>query len=185
MNSLNCIFESRMVSRPAFFHQMTFEDDDVLNNLKIKIKKNVSESRKYTNVKAAMTDWRHFNKDEDFVKIATSLTQNLAYNGLGFFKNMDQNEYKIEVVESWGILYKKGDETVRHAHQGFQFTSCLYFSNDSILDTDLKKFCTYKGLLLTLPGWVEHCVSKKQTEEERFVLVFNWNIPNHWEEERQ
>ena len=155
-----------MVSRPAFFHQMTFEDDVVLNNLKTKIKKNVSESRKYTNVKAAMTDWRYFNKDDDFIKIATSLTQNLAYNGLGF-------------------LYKKGDETVRHAHQGFEFTSCLYFSNDSILDTQLKKFKTYKGLLLTLPGWVEHSVSKKETEEERFVLVFNWNIPNHWEEETQ
>ena len=55
-----------MVSRPAFFHQMTFEDDVVLNNLKTKIKKNVSESRKYTNVKAAMTDWRYFNKDDDF-----------------------------------------------------------------------------------------------------------------------
>ena len=96
-----------MVSRPAFFHQMTFEDDDVLNNLKIKIKKNVTESRKYTNVKAAMTDWRHFNKDEDFVKIATSLTQNLAYNGLGFFKNMDQSEVIKADYEKVYDMYDK------------------------------------------------------------------------------
>lgn len=180
LNHLDCIFESKLCTRQAFFHQMTYTNYKILDNLKEKIKKNVGHSHN-THVKAGMTDWRLFNEDQDFSEVVNAFLKNIAYHNLVFFKNKNLKDFKIAIKDSWGISYSKGDETVRHAHEGSMYSTCLYFSNDTSLYTDCKKFSTHKGLLLTCPGWVEHWVPKKKTDEQTYVLVFNWDIINEWE----
>ena len=115
---------------------------------------------------------------------------------------MDPN-LKLRMVASWCVMHKKGDWAHRHSHPNSVFSGVLYLKADPsageiefmkaigtlnlFSPAILPKVTEYNiynssswtvtpadGMLLIFPSCLEHAVNPSKSDEDRFVIAFNY-----------
>ena len=144
---------------------------DVINNLIIEIKNNLSDKMEnYTNVKGGMTDWDHFVNHALLDKFLTYLINKHQFTHPGLFEFFYN---KMFVKNAWGNEIKKGDSVGFHTHpctHGLLFLSkgCdLIFPELNITITP------EPGDYYIFPGEILHGFNKHTGDLNRYTLVFN------------
>ena len=152
-------------------HQFTYDDEKALEYFENLIKKNTGELDYKTNVKGKMTGWDFFGKDPEFKHFINNIFHPTMMKHVGILRG--ESEKLIQVKEAWGNILNKGDKVMRHHHKNNYYSTVIYFDDTSPLCTDVGKFETHRGLVITIEGSLYHWV--EPVIKERTCLVFNWS----------
>jgi uncharacterized protein (TIGR02466 family) len=124
--------------------------------------------------------------------------EHYAYNLI----KMDTN-LKLRMVSSWCVKHKKGDWAHRHLHSNSVFSGVLYLKTDldageiefikaigtlnlfspaivpkvvsyNVYNSSSWTVTPKNGMLLIFPSCLEHEVSVSKSNEDRFVVAFNY-----------
>ena len=128
-----------------------------------------------SNVKAWHSKYALHNDTKDFDDLIKIVEDRVWHS-------LDQTKFRnfrIECVESWAIIYKKGDETVRHKHSDQQY-SAVYYAKAEHNAAPIKfdnhlSIIPETGMLICFPGWLWHHVPKIVDDQERICMSFNLN----------
>lgn len=147
-----------------------------------------------TAAKCYMTQWDMHQEYDSFEKlgelvISLAKTVPLA-NATN--QNGDPRQYDYEVVDSWGLIYEKGQFTKSHQHwpHTWSFTYCvkgcdscapLVFNDaGSWGDVDRPFMVTPNaGQVILWPAWLYHSVPEQECDHERIMAVGNLTVD--WE----
>ena len=153
------------------------------NNLITLIKQ--TPSTKHGHV--SYTDWK-----EECLRVNKEFTKRPYVNY--FVKNIF-NDYakhfcryfkikKIELVDIWFQIYKKGDYHLLHTHESAHFANVFYINLPhkklktkvySLKQKELKFKCK-EGDIVSFPAFYRHGSSINNYEEEKIIISFNTNI---------
>jgi hypothetical protein len=150
---------------------------NILHNLKLKIKNNLSERNKnFTYVRGEMTDWNFLKHDKDFSVFFTEIMdQYRPIIGSDFIYNKE-----LHVMEAWGNLLKKGDHVALHAHNSWH--GILYLTEGTpLIFPELEINFTPKiGDWIISPSGLLHGTEKIESDEERINVVFNFDFKDNF-----
>ena len=163
-------------------YKVLIEDEKLLKNLESKIKSSIDNNVSYkTNVKGSMTGWKTFLKDKDFDKLLAIYLDRCSIDEImEQHKSKKDGFFNFRVIEAWGNILKKQDKVIRHKHLGVSWSSVLYFDDYANLKTDAGDIETKRGLVVTLPSYLDHWVEPIQEDVERCSLVWNWSFIPDW-----
>ena len=101
-------------------------------------------------------------------------------------------EVPMKVLESWGLIYKKGDSTDTHTHWPALWSYCycvkscenctpLSFPTAEGVSTEINKLSQWgdgrishkAGQIILWPAWVTHKVSEQECDHDRIVVSGN------------
>lgn len=126
-----------------------------------------------SNVKAWHSNYGIHHQVPDFDKLV-QIVENRVLDNLS-------NNYarSVECMESWAIIYRKGDKTIHHKHSDQQYSAVYYAKAENnpspiIFDNNLS-IIPKTGMLICFPGWVYHSVPEITSEQERICMSFNLN----------
>ena len=155
------------------------------------IEKQPDKNNNYlTNVQGKMTAFNFFNSDPDFKLFLESMFFRWSQDSL-FYENMNKKTrmYKCNIVNSWGSILTKKDFVRRHDHLGTDFASVLYFGDSQLnIDSDNKQanyarqFTAQRGMIITIPSYVQHWVDPVKGSGKRVTLAWNWSFDKPWGE---
>jgi len=160
------------VKHPIIFYQVNIKDistDYFIN----KINQNINTDLSFTtNVKGHMTDWRLFEKDENFLRLLSQIHQE---NNLDF-----DNDLKL--VDAWGIKMEEGCQTIKHNHIENSISGSFYLNDcdNKIFFPQLKlEIPIEKNTCIFFSSILEHYTTpiKKDT---KYAIVFNFNEKRDW-----
>lgn len=126
-----------------------------------------------SNVKAWHSYYKIHHQVSDFDNLI-KIVENRVLDNLS-------NNYarSVECLESWAIIYKKGDKTIRHKHSDQQYSAVYYAKAEKnpspIIFDDHLSIIPKTGMLICFPGWVYHSVPEITSEQERICMSFNIN----------
>ena len=151
-----------------------------------------------SNVKAYMTEWtldidhnaEPFNQFFSFLNSAIGTSLDLQVDGRSDF-DPTQREFRYQIINMWGAIYKHGDHTVIHKHLGSPVgmggLSFVYYAQADDENTAPLKFPTIEysitpitGQLVIFPGWLTHYVPEYQPLSGRERIVMAGNIAVGW-----
>lgn len=135
-----------------------------------------------TNVKATMTEW----------SIVTPQIKNLQEFIVNYIRAypspfLSGGDHTLVFDSFWGNVYRKGDYTLRHNHNGGEIQIAFnYFLNSRIYYPSLvfesfgiggrvtrKKILPKEGRLVIFPSYLIHKVNKHRYKNERITLAGN------------
>ena len=101
---------------------------------------------------------------------------------------VNDQDFNISVVQSWAIVYEKGDGAAKHSHADTLISAVFYadveanasplkFENGLIIIPE-------NGMLVIFPGWIKHEVPPMRFNSKRITLAFNLNCTLKTFEER-
>jgi hypothetical protein len=163
-------------------YKVLIEDEELLKNLESKIRSSIDDNVSYkTNVKGSMTGWKTFLQDKDFKKLLFIYFDMCSIDKImEQYKSKKDGLFHLNVVAAWGNILKKEDKVIRHKHLGVSWSSVLYFDDYANLKTDAGNIETKRGLVVTLPSYLNHWVEPIQKDVERCSLVWNWSFIPDW-----
>ena len=94
-------------------------------------------------------------------------------------------EVPMKVLESWGLIYKKGDSTDTHTHWPALWSYCycvkscenctpLSFPTAEYIPASGDGLISHKaGQIILWPAWVTHKVSEQECDHDRIVVSGN------------
>jgi uncharacterized protein (TIGR02466 family) len=117
---------------------------------------------------------------------------------------MDPN-LKLRMIASWCVMHKKGDWAHRHSHPNSVFSGVLYLKADpnageiefmkaigtlnlfspamlpKVIDYNVYNSSSWMvaptdGMLIIFPSCLEHAVNPSRSDEDRFVVAFNYYL---------
>jgi hypothetical protein len=151
-----------------------------------------------SNVQAYMTEWtlkldhdaEPFDKFFSFLNSAIGTSLDLQIDGRSDF-DVEQREYRYQIINIWGAIYKPGDHTRIHKHLGSPVgmggMSFVYYAQADDSNTAPLEFPTIDysitpvtGQLILFPGWLTHCVPEYQPVDGRERIVLAGNIAVGW-----
>lgn len=157
--------------RANIFTGMFPDKESIKADLISCIKEQGDQQYHKTNVKADMTRWTmydnpHFKKIIDF---AIELLEE------GLDPVPQGNFY---ATDCWGAIYKRGGETLPHAHHPALWSFCYYVDASEecaplVFPTAERAIQPEPGLIIIFPGWVTHMVPIQQTDFERVIVSGN------------
>jgi hypothetical protein len=165
----------KKVEKEVFLLTSQINNNELINNLILDIKKLKVNQEKITNVKGGFTGFESLvdnNNFHNFLKcIKTEI--NLVYKKHFLIKN------------AWANICKKNDEVLEHAHQDITaFCGILYlteggpgtFFNEISLNIEEKvgRFILFHPILL-------HSVKKIENDIERISVAFNMSEIKDWD----
>ena len=130
------------------------------------------EDSNTSNVKAWHSPWHLNDYSKDFDKLI-KIVEDKVLQCLS-----SPNVRKIECVENWAIMYKKGDKTIRHKHSDQHYSAVYYAKaekNAAALKFDNLNITPKTGMLVCFPGWLWHQVTEITEDQERICMSFNLN----------
>ncbi len=135
--------------------------------------RNKNQKSNTSNIYAWHTCYHLHNHTKDFDTLIKVVEDRV-------FHSLDQTTFrKVECIESWAVMYKKGDKTVRHKHSDQQYSAVYYAKaeqNAAPIKFDNHLSITPKtGMLVCFPGWLFHSVSEITDDQERICMAFNLN----------
>jgi hypothetical protein len=154
--------------------QFKYVNDERMKYFKKKIDENTGPEDNKTNVTGKMTDYGFFLWDPDFINFV---------NEEFFIPEINKYQQafpspnllgKMNMGQAWGSKLEKGNEVIPHSHIPWEWSTILYFCNSAPLETEVGTIDTFKGKVVTIPGWLRHWVSPVKCEG-RYNLVWNWN----------
>jgi hypothetical protein len=162
------------------YYSTIYKHHETLNpKLECDIKKTGDVCQYRTNVKAYMTDWDERKKFESFRILSKFIIS--CYNSSMVRNN---NFYKEEdILQMWGIIYKKDDYAITHDHYVYGLYSFAYYVKVSKKSSPFmisegfptkKRIYPQNGMLLIFPSYLNHEVPKQKNDEERIVISGNF-----------
>ena len=161
-------FFERKVLKDYFFIQGTVEIDSDYLTKKINDGLGDPENQSFkTNIKDQMTPWKHFNQDEQFLKILHK-----------FIDLMDENvkltSYKLE--DSWGFCVNQGGYTKFHNHGNAIWSGVIYLNehNQTLDFPDInQKVKPEKGKFVLFSSFLNHGCKIHRCENPKLGISFN------------
>jgi len=144
------------------------------------IKDGGDKQNRQTNVKASMTDYR-MQREPGFVELEQEIASIVNYLPKITRPN-DTNNYPMEIRNMWGMVYKKNDYTKVHDHWPSIWSGSFYLDIPSDyagtlffpeLEYDIEPIT---GQLVIFNGNTRHGVKTIQSNGERLVVSFNYNM---------
>lgn len=163
--------------RSVTFYTGNYPRLDILHNLKLKIKNNLSkETTNKTYVRGGMTDWDLFIHDKDFSIFFTDIIDHYKYI---MAPDMILSK-ELRVVEAWGNLLKKGDRVHPHTHTTMH--GILYLTEGTpLIFPELEMVFNPKpGDWIISPPHIFHGTEAVDSEEERINVVFNFSLEDNF-----
>lgn len=101
---------------------------------------------------------------------------------------VNDQDFNISVVQSWAIVYEKGDGAVKHSHAD-TLISAVFYANVETSASPLKfengpTILPENGMLVVFPGWLKHEVPPMRFDSKRIAIAFNLNCTLKTFEER-
>ncbi len=126
-----------------------------------------------SNVQAWHSNW-HIHHDTNAFDNLIKVVEDRVLNSL------DQTNLRlVECVESWAIVYRKGNKTHRHKHSDQQYSAVYYAKAEKnatpLRFDDFLSITPKTGTLICFPGWLWHTVPELENDEERICMSFNLN----------
>jgi hypothetical protein len=151
-----------------------------------------------SNVKAYMTEWtldidhnaEPFAQFFNFLNPVIGTSLDLQIDGRSDF-DPSQRDYRYQIINLWGAIYKPGDHTLIHKHLGSPVgmggLSFVYYAQADDSTTAPLEFPTIQhsitpitGQLVIFPGWLTHCVPEYQPKDGQERIVLAGNIAVGW-----
>jgi|TARA_R100000388_G_C7146936_1_gene112691 hypothetical protein len=146
------------------------------NNLITLIKQTPSARHGYV----SYTDWNSGSHKRPYVNyFVKNIFNDYAKHFCRYFKIK-----KIELVDIWFQIYKKGDYHLLHTHENAHFANVFYINLPhkklktkvySLKEKELKFKCK-EGDIVSFPAFYRHGSSINNYEEEKIIISFNTNI---------
>jgi len=101
---------------------------------------------------------------------------------------VNDQDFNISVVQSWAVVYEKGDGAAKHSHSD-TLISAVFYADVEANASPLKfenglTILPEKGMLVIFPGWVKHEVPPMRFNSKRIAIAFNLNCTLKTFEER-
>lgn len=165
------IQELEFKERAKIFTGMYSEKDSIKPELISYIKEQGDQQYHKTNVKADMTKWT-MQYVPPFKKIIDFAIETLI-EGLDPVPQGD-----FYATDCWGAIYKRGGETLPHAHHPALWSFVYYVDASDkcaplVFPTAERAIQPEPGLIVIFPGWVTHMVPKQETDFERVIVSAN------------
>jgi len=163
--------------RTVTFYIGNYPRKDILHNLKVKVKSNLSETTtNKTYVRGGMTDWGLFINDKDF---STFFTDIMDHYKPALTPDLILGK-EMQVSNAWGNLLKKGEYVHPHTHNSFH--GILYLTKGvPLIFPELEMvFNPEPGDWIISPPYILHGTDKIDSEEERINVIFNFDFHDHF-----
>jgi hypothetical protein len=161
----------------CFLIELRLNVKDVKDTLINDIEKGVllkDNNNNITNVKGQMTSWKYFNNNKDFHKIL-----DVAFDEIK--KNI--NLKKSYLIDSWGIIINKGDNTDLHNHSGSMYSGIVYL-NDSEQPINFPQYnlniVPKEGTFLFFSSFLDHGVNTHKYNNIKYAIPFNFIEKKSW-----
>jgi hypothetical protein len=150
---------------------------DILHNLRLKIKNNLSkETTNKTYVRGGMTDWAFFIHDKDFSIFFTDIMNHYKpILACDFILKKDLN-----LIDAWGNLLKKGEHVQVHKHNHFHGVLYLTEGIPLIFPEMEMVFDPKPGDWIISPPEILHGTDAVESDEERINVVFNFELNDNF-----
>jgi len=154
------------------------EDTFVIEDLKKKIDEKIGALSYKTNVRAEMTDWKDFLKEESFKRI--------MHQNAGLWQSQFKNITSYYLKDAWGNKLKQNDFVVEHSHEPSVLSGIIYLTNkgpgtyfpeiDSLIKEEI-------GKVVLFQSYLKHSVSEFTFDEFRYTISFNLDLLDRSDEE--
>ena len=144
------------------------------------IKDGGDKQNRGTNVKASMTHWT-MQREPGFVELEKEITSIVNYLP-EITRPNDISKFNMEIRNMWGLAYKKNDYTDVHDHWPSVWSGSFYLN----VPTDYAGTLFFPeleyniepitGQLVIFSGNTRHGVKTIQSNGERLVVSFNYNL---------
>ena len=168
------VLEIIPTKRDATIFHLKCTNDKVMEYFKQKIDENTGPEDYKTNVQGKMTEYAFFLKDPTFINFMNKKFMKEMQKFSQIFPTAKSLVGETRIVDAWGNKLEKGGEVIPHEHTLSNWSTVLYFCDSAPLETEIGTFKTFKGKIITIPGWLRHWVSPVNCKE-RYNLVWNWN----------
>jgi hypothetical protein len=144
---------------------------EVIHNFIIDIKNNLDpKMENYTNVKGGMTDWKHFNDNNNFKNFIYYVINKHQITHPEIFEYfLDKNK----ISDAWGNEIKPNDSLSYHTHPCIHGILYLTKGCDLILPELNLKITPEPGDYYIFPPEILHGFDKYEGEKNRYSLIFN------------
>jgi len=169
-------FKLKIIPVKTFIVTGQFNNLDIIDNLKNKIKEKVKDSSENykTNVKGLFSGFDSLIEDEDFFKFILSIKKAIKCI----------SNYNFTIKDCWGNILKKNDEVIEHNHPTTGFSGILYLTEngpgtyfpkyDVTINEKIGRFVLFSPIL-------KHSVKKIEQDIERYTLAFNADKIKDWD----
>ena len=124
----------------------------------------------YTNVKGGMTDWKHFNDNNNFKNFIYYVINKHQITHPEIFEYfLDKNK----ISDAWGNEIKPNDSLSYHTHPCIHGILYLTKGCDLILPELNLKITPEPGDYYIFPPEILHGFEEYQGEQNRYSLIFN------------
>jgi hypothetical protein len=162
------------IYRPYFFVTGIFDID--AKYFKKRIDEGVQNSslNYKTQVVGQQTDWKFFNKDENFGIFLFQL--------LDYLERLNLELGSFSLGESWGLIEKLGDYTKKHSHSPTHpasfFSGALYLNDhhQKLYFPEINQEITpQKGRAVLFSSFLKHYTKRNATHKEKYAISFNFH----------
>jgi hypothetical protein len=163
--------------RNVRFYLGNYDKQNILHNLKYKIKNSISEETSHrTYVRGEMTNWESFLYDKDFSVFFTEIMN--QYKHIIAPNSIFGNELKV--IEVWGTILKKGDHIALHQHNTLH--GILYLTEGTpLIFPELEIEIKPKpGDWIISDPFLFHGTEIVETNDERINIVFNFQFNDNF-----
>jgi hypothetical protein len=159
----------KKVLRDFFFIEGMVEIDQKYFIQKIKEGCNDPNNLSFkTNIHDQMTDWKYFNEDSEFLKLADK------------FKDLVDNKTKRPghvLEDAWGFCVNSGGYTKFHSHSCSAWSGVIYI-NDHTQTLDFldirRKVKPVKGRFILFSSFLDHGCKVHTKPEPKYGISFNY-----------
>lgn len=142
----------------------------------IKIIKDIGDKMdRSTNIKGGMTDYNDLRDNPEFQPLkdfAISISEEHPYHS--------PTTLDTKVDNMWGAMYKKGDHTVPHWHNPYNFSFVYFLKSDEnsqplcFTDSSDKFYIPpIEGSFVLFPAYLFHHVPHQTNDTDRIVIAGN------------
>ena len=126
-----------------------------------------------TNVVGKHTEWKLFNKDEQFMALLLQMVDHLES------LNIKLDGFYLE--DAWGLIEKFGDYTKKHNHGSSYISGVLYLNDHPqklYFPTIQQEIIPKKGRFVLFSSFLIHYTKRNLKHKDKYAISFNFNSTN-------
>jgi len=127
-----------------------------------------------TNVVGRHTEWKFFNKDEQFMALLLQMVDHL--------EDLDIALEEFYFEEAWGLIEKFGDYTKRHNHSSAYLSGVIYLNDHHqklYFPTIKQEIIPKKGRFVIFSSFLTHYTKRNLKHKTKYAISFNF-LHNHY-----
>ena len=127
-----------------------------------------------TNVVGRHTEWKFFNKDEQFNVLLLQMIDHL--------EGLSTPTAGFQLAEAWGLIEKFGDYTKRHNHSSAYLSGVIYLNDHHqklYFPTIKQEIIPKKGRFVIFSSFLTHYTKRNLKHKTKYAISFNF-LHNHY-----